>query len=84
MGLMDWRSSRNQGPLSKILIGLLLVIISCLLVWKYISSIIAGELGIFLIILFGLLLLFYFLLMFFGGINEIREGIDIIKKGREK
>ena len=82
MGLMDWRSLRDQGPISKILTGLFLVTISGLLLWKYISDIICGEIHLFLIILFALLLLLFFPLMFFGGINEIREGISIIKKSK--
>lgn len=84
MGLMHWRSIRDDSPLSQILIGVFLVVFSCLLLWRYISDIISGEISLFMIVLFALLLLLFFPLMFFGGINEIREGFASIKESRNK
>ena len=82
MGLMDWRSLHNDGPVFRIIIGFLLFCFGLFITIRYIISLFNGV-DILFAIITGFALLFFFPFLVFGGFNEMNEGFTELRNKRK-
>jgi len=82
MGMIHW-NNHDEGPISKIVIGIFLASFGLILTVYFIISLFNSFSWV--ILLVGIFpVVFFFPILVFGGINEIIEGIDLLKTNRIK